>query len=79
GGTTPGSTPPGSTTLAEEGVVIDGLLLVRDGVLREAALREVLAGARYPARNPEANLADLRAQVAANMAGVREFAELVAR
>ncbi|WP_408590326.1 hydantoinase B/oxoprolinase family protein [Novosphingobium sp.] len=79
GGTTPGSTPPSSTTLEEEGVVLDNLLLVRGGVLHEAELRKVLAQARYPARNPTANLADLRAQVAANAAGAREFSELIVR
>jgi 5-oxoprolinase (ATP-hydrolysing) len=79
GGTTPGSSPPHARTLAEEGVVIDDFLLVRDGVLREAELRAVLAEGPWPARNPDANLADLRAQIAANAAGAQEFAALEAR
>ncbi len=78
GGTTPGSTPPDSRTLAEEGVVIDDFLLVSGGEFREAALREVLAGAAWPARNPAMNIADLRAAIAANETGVRELAKAVA-
>ncbi len=71
GGSTPGSMPPASTTLEEEGVVIPLMRLVRDGVLDEPALRACLEGARYPARKPSDNLADLEAMVAANRAGER--------
>jgi 5-oxoprolinase (ATP-hydrolysing) len=73
GGITPGSMPAFSTQVDEEGVVIDNWLLVRDGVLREAETRQLLASARYPSRNPEVNLADLRAQIAANERGVFEL------
>ncbi|OYU35494.1 hydantoinase B/oxoprolinase family protein [Novosphingobium sp. PASSN1] len=79
GGTTPGSSPPHATTLEEEGVVLDNVLLVRSGVLDEAGMRRLLADAPWPARNPDANLADLKAQVAANMAGARDFGALVER
>ncbi|WP_240481636.1 hydantoinase B/oxoprolinase family protein [Novosphingobium fuchskuhlense] len=79
GGTTPGSSPPHATTLTEEGVVLDNVLLVRSGVLDEAGMRRLLIDAPWPARNPDANLADLKAQVAANMAGARDFAALVDR
>lgn len=79
GGTTPGSTPPHATSLVEEGVVLDNLLLLRDGELREAELRHHLCSAPWPARNPDANLSDLRAQLAANAAGIQEMAELLAR
>jgi 5-oxoprolinase (ATP-hydrolysing) len=80
GGTTPGSMPPDSTRIEEEGVLIDNVKLVdgSDGVLREAETRALLAGARYPARNPDQNLADLRAQVAANQKGVEELHKMVA-
>ncbi len=73
GGITPGSMPAFSTQVDEEGVVIDNWLLVRDGTLREAETRRLLASARYPSRNPEVNLADLRAQIAANERGVHEL------
>ncbi len=80
GGTTPGSMPPDSTHIEEEGVLIDNFKLVdgADGVLREADTRALLAGARWPARNPDQNLADLRAQVAANQKGVDELRKMVA-
>jgi len=80
GGTTPGSMPPDSTHIEEEGVLIDNFKLVdgSDGVLRESGTRALLGGARYPARNPDQNLADLRAQVAANQKGVEELRKMVA-
>ncbi|GAB3412097.1 hydantoinase B/oxoprolinase family protein [Massilia agilis] len=80
GGTTPGSMPPDSVHIEEEGVLINNFKLVdgADGVLREAGARALLAGARYPARNPDQNLADLRAQVAANQKGVEELRKIVA-
>ena len=65
GGIAPGSMPPESATIEEEGVLIDNLLMVDDGHFREDAVREVLASASYPARNPDRNLSDLRAQLAA--------------
>jgi 5-oxoprolinase (ATP-hydrolysing) len=73
GGITPGSMPAFSTLVDEEGVVIDNWLLVRDGKLREAETLHLLASAPYPSRNPEVNLADLRAQIAANERGVHEL------
>ena len=79
GGTTPGSTPPNSTTLEEEGVVITDLLLVAQGVFQEEAFRALLAGARYPARSPDVNVADIKAQVAANERGVQELGLVAAR
>jgi len=78
GGITPGSMPADSTHLEEEGVLIDNFLLVSQGKLREREVRELLTGARYPARNPEQNVADLRAMVAANQKGVTELGLAVA-
>ena len=79
GGLTPGSTPPGSRTLEEEGVVIDDFLLVEGGRFREQEFRDLLASARYPARSPDVNVADIKAQVAANEAGVQELGRVVGR
>ncbi len=79
GGITPGSTPPASHTLEEEGVVIDDFLLVEAGRFREAEFRALLTGARYPARSPDVNVADIKAQVAANERGVQELARVVQR
>ncbi|HEX3346469.1 MAG TPA: hydantoinase/oxoprolinase family protein, partial [Acetobacteraceae bacterium] len=79
GGITPGSTPPESRTLEEEGVVIDDFLLVDAGAFRETEFRALLAGARYPARSPDVNVADIKAQVAANQKGVQELQRVVAQ
>jgi 5-oxoprolinase (ATP-hydrolysing) len=79
GGITPGSTPPASQTLEEEGVVIDDFLLVDGGHFREPELRALLAGAKYPARSPDVNIADIKAQVAANEKGVQELRRVVAQ
>lgn len=77
GGITPGSMPADSTTIAEEGVLFDNWLLTEDGVFREEQTLELLASAEYPSRNPEANLADLRAQIAANQKGVDEVHAMI--
>jgi 5-oxoprolinase (ATP-hydrolysing) len=78
GGTTPGSMPPDSTVVEEEGVLINNFKLVEAGRLRETETRALLTGAKYPARNPEQNLADFRAQIAANQKGVEELGKMVA-
>ena len=77
GGITPGSTPPHSRTLVEEGVVIDDFLLMQEGRLRETEFRALLAGAVYPARSPDVNVADIKAQIAANEKGVQELGRVV--
>lgn len=77
GGITPGSMPPDSTHVEEEGVLIDNWQLVAAGELRDRETRALLAGARYPARNIDQNMADLRAQVAANQKGVDELRRMV--
>jgi 5-oxoprolinase (ATP-hydrolysing) len=77
GGTTPGSMPPDSTTLEEEGVVLPPFLAVRAGHFDEPQLRAQLLGARYPARSPDDNVAELEAMVAANRCGHRLLEEMV--
>jgi 5-oxoprolinase (ATP-hydrolysing) len=79
GGSTPGSMPPESHRIDEEGVLIEGVRIVADGELLEADVRDLLARGRYPARNPEQNLADLKAQLAANARGALELARLTER
>ena len=78
GGVTPGSAPPNSKHIVEEGVLINNFKLVDKGTFRESEMIEVLTSARYPARNPEQNIADLRAQLAANEKGVSELLKVVA-
>lgn len=77
GGTTPGSMPPFSTRIEEEGVQIQNFKLVDRGVLREAEILALLASGAYPSRNPLQNLADLKAQIAANEKGVQELRKMV--
>jgi 5-oxoprolinase (ATP-hydrolysing) len=78
GGTTPGSMPPFSTRIEEEGVQIDNVKLVEAGRLRESEMLALLASGAYPSRNPQQNLADLKAQIAANEKGVQELRRMVA-
>ncbi len=78
GGRTPGSAPPDSTTIEEEGVVIDLFPLVVRGTLREAETRSLLASGRWPCRSIDQNMADLKAQIAANETGRRELLRVVA-
>jgi len=73
GGATPGSMPPGSRTIGEEGVLITPTRIVRDGQFAQDDVRALLTAGRWPARNVEQNLADLRAQLAANARGIREL------
>jgi 5-oxoprolinase (ATP-hydrolysing) len=78
GGITPGSMPPNSTTVEEEGVLINNFKLVDQSELREADCLALLRSGQYPARNPRQNMADLRAQIAANEKGVQELRKMVA-
>ncbi len=78
GGMTPGSMPPDSTVVEEEGVLFDNWKLVDAGVLRDQETRALLAGGKYPSRNVDQNMADLRAQIAANEKGVQELRRMVA-
>jgi 5-oxoprolinase (ATP-hydrolysing) len=78
GGVTPGSMPPFSTRIEEEGVQIDNVKLVERGRLREAEMTALLESGAYPSRNPAQNIADLKAQVAANEKGVQELRKMVA-
>jgi 5-oxoprolinase (ATP-hydrolysing) len=77
GGITPGSMPPNSRVVEEEGVLIDNFLLVENGRLRERETVALLSSGRYPARNVEQNMADLRAMIAANEKGAQELQRMV--
>ena len=78
GGMTPGSMTPRATSIEEEGVYIDNVKLVDQGCFLEAETRALLTGAKYPARQPDKNIADLKAQVAANKKGEAELKQMVA-
>ncbi|MEA3265236.1 MAG: hydantoinase B/oxoprolinase family protein [Pseudomonadota bacterium] len=65
GGIAPGSMPPNSRNIGEEGVLLENILLVDEGRFCRDELAAILSSGPYPARNIDANLADLAAQVAA--------------
>ena len=77
GGISPGSVPPRSTSIEEEGVLIDNFCLIDAGTFREADVRELFSAGPWPTRNMEQNLADLRAQIAANEKGVQELRRII--
>jgi len=79
GGITPGSMPPHSTRVEEEGILFDNFLLVEEGDFREIPVREILLNHPYPARNPDQNIADFKAQIAANERGVQELGKMVSQ
>ena len=69
--------PPGSRTIEEEGVLSEGMKIVKQGRFCEERLKAWLNSGRYPARNPEQNIADIRAQIAANEKGLHELRRMV--
>nr|WSZ18721.1 hydantoinase B/oxoprolinase family protein [Streptomyces canus] len=77
GGIAPGSMPADSSTIEEEGVLFDNWLLAENGRFREEETLRLLTEAPYPSRNPKTNLADLRAQIAANRKGVDEVGRMI--
>jgi len=77
GGITPGSMPPHSTHIDQEGVLIDNFKLVATGRFLESEARTLLTGGPWPVRNVEQNIADLKAQIAANEKGLQELAKMV--
>ena len=77
GGITPGSMPPLSRHIDEEGILFDNFRLTHNGAFQETALRQKLHSGRWPARNPDQNIADLKAQIAANEKGARELDRMI--
>ena len=75
GGIAPGSMPPDSCTIDDEGVLIDNVLLVDEGHFRETELRALLGSGEWPARNPDRNISDLKAQLAACTRGAEVLAQ----
>jgi 5-oxoprolinase (ATP-hydrolysing) len=79
GGRTPGSMPPDSRSIGQEGVLVDGVRIVAGGEFLEAEVRALLTSGAYPVRNPDQNVADLKAQLAANARGALELGRLTER
>ncbi|MFZ2277580.1 MAG: hydantoinase B/oxoprolinase family protein [Prosthecobacter sp.] len=76
GGITPGSMPANATRLIEEGVVIAPRHLIRGGVSCFDEISTLLTSAIHPTRNLADNLADLHAQLAANLHGTERLRAL---
>ncbi len=79
GGITPGSMPPHSTHIDEEGIRITNFHLVKDGAFQTEALTDLFTKHEYPARLIDQNIADLKAQIAANEKGVSELQNMTAQ
>jgi 5-oxoprolinase (ATP-hydrolysing) len=77
GGIAPGSMTPLARTIEEEGVILDNAILVKEGTFQSQFINEALKGGKYPCRNPDQNIADLKAQIAANEKGVHELLNMV--
>ncbi|MCY0096049.1 hydantoinase B/oxoprolinase family protein [Hoeflea ulvae] len=77
GGTAPGSMTPLATTVDEEGVLIDNFRIVERGRFCEDELVRILTDHAYPVRNVTQNVADLKAQIAANEKGVADLRKMV--
>lgn len=79
GGITPGSMPSDSQHIDEEGVVIDNFWLVKRGIFQLGAIKALFGSAKYPVRNLPQNIADLKAQLAANQHGIKQLEKAVER
>lgn len=77
GGNTPGSMPSDSTNINQEGILFTNFHLVKAGVFQQQAYMDALTQSPYPARNPQQNIGDVQAQIAANQKGVTEIAKMV--
>ena len=77
GGVSPGSMPAFSRCLAEEGVLIRAMKCVDQGESRIEELHELLATGEFPSRDPDLNIADVMAQIAANRQGANGLLSFV--
>ncbi|HEY5409867.1 MAG TPA: hydantoinase B/oxoprolinase family protein, partial [Caulobacteraceae bacterium] len=77
GGVQPGSMPPFSRIIEEEGVMLDALPIMRQGRFLEAETLAALTAGPWPARAPDRNIADLKAQIAACQAGAAAVTAMI--
>jgi 5-oxoprolinase (ATP-hydrolysing) len=77
GGISPGSMPPFSKNILEEGILINNFKLVENSKLKEQEIMALLLSTSHPSRNPQQNLADLKAQIAANEKGAQELKKML--
>ena len=77
GGISPGSMPAFSRHIEDEGVLIELTRIVKNGKFDENGVRKILTGGLFPARSPDDNVADLKAQIASCEAGKHEILRTV--
>ena len=77
GGISPGSMPPHAKSLAEEGVVIPPTYLYKNNKSQFNIIEKILQSPPWPTRCIEDNLADIKAQAAANFLGVKSLMMLI--
>ncbi|PLX42660.1 MAG: 5-oxoprolinase [Deltaproteobacteria bacterium] len=77
GGVTPGSMPSNPSTIEEEGVITGPMKIVSGGKLLKDSISKWLTDSPFSARNPERNISDIEAQIAANAAGSHVLQKLV--
>ncbi len=77
GGIVPGSMPPFSTSLEEEGAIIEAFEVIEDFNFKEDILRDIFKRAK--AKNIDDNINDIKAQIAANMEGIKGILEIEAK
>ncbi len=77
GGITPGSMPAFSQNLAEEGKLIRARKVIEAGESRMDDLERLLSEPPYPSRDPQLNIADISAQIAANRMGSQSLQNFV--
>ncbi len=79
GGKTPGSMPHDSKSIEEEGILSTGFKIVDEGIFLEEKVKGWLLSPPHPARDPNQNISDLKAQIAANEKGISELKAMVDR
>ncbi|HEY5894873.1 MAG TPA: hydantoinase B/oxoprolinase family protein [Chthoniobacterales bacterium] len=79
GGISPGSMSPAARILEEEGAILPPMYLFRAGRACFDDVRTALLNAPFPTRAVEINLADLKAQAAANRNGIAALESLATR
>jgi len=77
GGISPGSMPAFSKNLEEEGKLIRATKVIDAGESRLDELERLLSEPPYPSRDPQLNIADITAQIAANRKGSESLLSFV--
>ena len=77
GGIYPGSMTPDAKKLDDEGIIFDNFKIRMNDLTKHERLQKKLNSGKYPARNPELNIQDITAQVAANKIGEIQLRKII--